>query len=140
MSPREYLSQIRRLNVQIEIKIREKEDLEKKSSGVGGIDYAKDRVQTSPAHNAYFERNVDRIVEMEQHIDKMIDELYDLRSRIVGQILCLEDPRYISVLYLRYAEFKKITDISREMHYSYNHVVELHSEALEAFGKMYGLA
>ena len=140
MSPKEYLLQIRRLNAQINIKIREKEDLEKRTSGVSGIDYSKDRVQTSAQPGAFFERNVDRIVEMEQHIDKLIDDYYDLRFQIVGQIASMQDPRYIELLYLRYAEFKSIDTISRTMHYSYNHTVDLHRDALHAFGKMYGLS
>lgn len=135
MTSREYLSQIRRLNVQIEILFNEIQGLD--ATGVGGIDYAKDRVQTSSTGEAAFEKTVDRIVEIEDRIMELLDKLREAKDRIVRQIIALEDERYMEVLYKHYVELKSIGRIAHEMHYSYNHIVKLHREALESFNMMW---
>ena len=139
MTPKEYLSQIRRLNAKINIRSREKEALESSSLGVSGFDYSKERVQTSPQSGAPFERDVDRIVELEQHIDKLIDEYYDLRLQIVGQIASMQDPRYIELLYLHYAQIMPLYEVSKQMGYAYGTIINMHAAALDAFGKQFGL-
>lgn len=135
MTPREYLSQIRKLKARIAILVREIEELD--TIGVGGIDYSKDRVQTSPASGAAFENNVERLVEKEQRLKELLVELVDARDRIVRQITAIDDARYMTVLYKHYIESESISQIAYEMHYSYNHVVKLHADALDAFKMMW---
>ena len=131
MNSREYLSQIRKLKTRIDILAREIEELD--TIGVGGIDYAKDRVQVSPSSGAAFERNVDMIADKEQHLKELLAELVETRERIVRQITAMEDDRYMNVLYKHYVELKSIWQIAYEMHYSYNHIIKLHAQALDAF-------
>lgn len=131
MNSREYLSQIRKLKTRIDILAQEIHELD--TIGVGGIDYARDRVQTSPSAGAAFERNVDMIADKEQHLKELLAELVETRERIVRQITAMEDDRYMNVLYKHYVELKSIGRVAYEMHYSYNHIIKLHAQALDAF-------
>lgn len=135
MTSREYLSQIRKLKARIAILVREIEELD--TIGIGGIDYSKDRVQTSPASGAAFENNVEKLVEKEQCLKELLVELVDARDKIVRQITDMDDARYMTVLYKHYIEGESISKIAYEMHYSYNHVVKLHFAALDAFKMMW---
>ena len=126
MTPREYLSQIRKLKARIAILVREIEELD--TIGVGGIDYSKDRVQTSPASGAAFENNVERLVEKEQRLKELLVELVDARDRMVRQITAMDDARYMTVLYKHYIESESISQIAYEM---------LHADALDAFKMMW---
>ena len=49
MRAKEYLQQLRRLDTVIDQKIKELDDLKVKSTCIGGFDYSKERVQTSPS-------------------------------------------------------------------------------------------
>ena len=137
MSPKEYLSQIRRLAVLIDLKNSEKDELRRCMSGLSGIDYSKDRVQVSPEPGATFERTVDKIDAMEREIDKLIDRYVDLRATIIGQIEMLPDDRHVKLLYKHYAEFKTLAKVACEMHYSYERLRHIHKDALQVFGEMF---
>ena len=139
MSPKEYLSQIKRLRVRIESMCSEKDELRRNMSVLSGIDYSQDRVQVSPDPGATFERTVDKIEAMEQEIDRKISEYVDLRRKIIGQIDALPDAEYSELLYKHYAEFKSLAKISGEIHYCYEWLRKMHGKALTMFGEMYDI-
>ena len=132
IKPKEYLSQIRRLNTMIEQKQKERDSL-RDIDGVSGIDMSKDPVQTSPNGSAPFERTIERILTLEDEIDKLIAEYITKRNRIIEEIHALDNTNYIELLFKRYVECKSFELIAVEMNYTYDWIREMHGHALLAF-------
>ena len=136
MTAKEYLKQIEALD----IKIRQKQDqldcLKETAGGNAAIRYDKLNVQITVAPDMV-ERNVLRMVELEEKIwaDKL--KMETLKDQIIDQIQSLEDERYIDLLFRRYVKYQKFEQIALDMSYDYVYIRELHGEALGAFEQEY---
>lgn len=137
MTAKEYLQQLQRLDTLINQKIKEVDDLRLKSRCFGGIDYSKERVQTSPSGDAPFVKLIGRIVDLEAEINAEIDAFVGERHRIINQIQALKNSKYIEILYKHYVEFKRLEVVAVEMNFTYQYVVELHGYALKDFQTTY---
>ena len=132
MTAKKYLKQIELLD----IKIRQKEEqlacLRETAGGAAAIRYDKDNIQVS-AVGDMLERNVIRLMELEDKIlaDKIRFET--LKNTIVDQIQTLDDKRYIDILYRRYVKYEKFEQIALDMGYEYFYICRLHGEALNVF-------
>lgn len=135
-STKEYLSQISRLDRMIKNKLTELSQLKELSCGLSAIQN-EERVQTTPNHDklgtAYC-----KIEEMEENLDKLIDEYVDMKNIIIKQIDSIEDETYYDILFSRYIEKKTFEKIATDMHYSFRNTTRLHGKALQAFEKKYG--
>lgn len=136
MTPKEYLLQIKKLNVLIDQRINERDEL-RRFNGMCSVDYAKDKVQTFQKGEASFVNAVEKAIELEAEIDGLIDDYIDLKNKIIGEIQSLNNPTYIQILYKKYVEFKRLEVIAVEMAYSYQYVRAMHGFALQAFGKVH---
>ena len=132
MTAKEYLEQIELLDIKIHQKEEELERVRETAGGAAAIRYDKDRVQTSVMADAV-ERNVLKIIDLEEKIFQQKLQLTTLRNNIIDQIQDLEDPRYIQILYLRYVNYEKFEKISLDMNYDYTYTRSLHGEALGMF-------
>lgn len=145
MTAKQYLSQVRALDVRIDQKIQEKEDLFSRALGNGSPALDPNKVQTSACGDP-MGAAVDRYVDMEKEIDEMIDSFVDLKHRIIDQIQQLSDPRYIELLYLHYIKYKRLEEVACMMRkrdggvYSYDHIVRIHGEALQEFARCHSNA
>jgi hypothetical protein len=137
MKAKEYLQQLQRLDTVINQKIKEVDDLRMKSRCAGGIDYSKERVQTSPSGDAPFVKLIGRIVDLEAEINAEIDRYVDEKHKIINQIQRLKNADYISLLFKRYVEYKKFETIAVEMNFTYQYVIEMHRYALKEFETTY---
>ena len=137
MKAKEYLQQLQRLDTVINQKIKELGDLRLMSQSVGGIDYSKERVQSSPSGDATFVKPVLRMIELEQEINAEIDRFVDEKHKIINQIQGLKNSKYIEILYKHYVEFKRLEVVAVEMNFTYQYVVELHGYALKDFQTTY---
>ena len=137
MRAKEYLQQLRRLDTVIDQKIKELDDLKVKSTCIGGFDYSKERVQTSPSGDAPYVRTVSRIVDLNEEINREIDDFVDRKHKIINQIQGLDNPNYIKLLFKRYVEFKKFEEIAFELDFTYQYTIALHGYALKEFEKTY---
>ena len=135
LKPKDYLSQIRRYDVLIEQKIKERDELKKYD--ISAVSYGTERVSVSPTCEAPQVRTLEKIIEYEAEINKLIDELYYTRRLIIKQIQSMRPLEYVKLLYKRYVEYKRLEEIAVEMNYSYTHIRHLHGEALAKFGKEY---
>ena len=129
MTAKEYLQQIEKLNILITHNIDQLMEL--KSFGAKAVDYSADRVQTSPGNS--MESIVERWVDMEEKLNRMIDDYVDRKYKVIREIHEIEDTRYIQILYKRYIEFKSLHKVALEMGYDYKWLCRLHGHALEAF-------
>ena len=137
MKAKEYLQQLQRLDTMINQKIKELGDLRLMSQSVGGIDYSKERVQSSPSGDAPFVKPVLRMIELEQEINAEIDRFSDAKEQIIKQIRGLHNARYSQVLFKVYVQFKSLKVASSEMGMSYQYVRNLHKAALTKFEETY---
>lgn len=137
MKAKEYLQQLQRLDTVINQKIKEVQDLRLQARSTGGIDYSKERVQTSPSGDVPFVKPICRIIDLEAEINAEIDKFVDEKHKIINQIQGLKNSDYIALLFKRYVEFKKFEVISVEMNFTYQYVIEMHGYALKEFETTY---
>ena len=150
MTAKEYLSQIRLLNLKIEQKMEEKADLMSRAMGNHSPTLTKDKVQPSISGDR-MSNTIDRYVDLEKEIDDLIDRYVDKRDMIINQIHQLDDPRYVELLQLKYVgrrggdgrmhymRLEEIACIMKKpsgMPYTYGHIKSLHGEALKQFAEI----
>ena len=133
MKAKEYLQQLQRLDTVINQKIKEVHDLRLQAQSGGGLDYSKERVQSSPSGDAPFVKPICRIIDLEAEINAEIDKFVDEKHKIINQIQGLKNSDYISLLFKRYVEFKSLEKICVEMNFSYDYIKHLHGYALQDF-------
>lgn len=136
MTTKEYLSQISRLDKMIKNKLSEVSQLRELSYGISAVTN-EERVQTTPNFDkigtAYC-----KIAEMEEKLDKLIDEYVDKKNLIVSQIDKIENEMYYDILFARYIEKKTFEKIAIDLNYSFRNTTRLHGKALKEFEKKYG--
>lgn len=133
MTAKEYLRQLRKIDRQLELLFREREELEKAQTFMRSPQIDGDRVQTSPSGDPPWMGYLIKWEEMTNRIGEKWDELIDKKQLIISQINLLSDTRYMDILMKRYVEFKRFGKIAREMHYSESRILHLHGEALGVF-------
>ena len=136
MKTKDYLSQVSRLNKMINNKLSEISQLRELSVSISAIGND-EKVQTSPNFDK-IGTTVAKIDEMENNLDKMIDEYLVKRERIIAQIDTMEEESVYQILFSRYIEKKTFENIATEMKYSWRQIVRLHGKALQQFEKKYG--
>ena len=139
MRAKEYLQQLRRLDIVIDQKIKELDDLKIKSTCIGGFDYSKERVQTSPSSDAPYVKTVSRMIDLNEEINRDIDDFVDRKHKIINEIQSLENTKHIQILFKKYVEYKTFEQISVEMNYTYQYIVLLHGYALKGFSQKYSI-
>ena len=136
MDTKQYLQQISRLDRMINNKLAEISQLRELAMSVSAVKN-EERVQTTPNFDkigtAYC-----KIEEMEEKLDKLIDEFVDKKNLIISQIDKIENETYYEILFARYIEKKTFEKIADEMTYSWRQVIRLHGRALQEFEKKYG--
>lgn len=135
---KDYLQQLSRLNVIIRQKMKEQADLRNSYSCIGSTDTSKERVSGgAAAGNAGYTHTVDRLVDLEEEINREIDEYADLKHKIINQIQGLQEVQYIDLLHQRYVEELTFEEIAVNMTCSIRNVYNLHGQALQAFQQKY---
>lgn len=73
---------------------------------------------------------VAKVHEREEAIRGEIAELVEVKKQIAEVIAEVEEPRFRTLLELRYRNYLSFERIAVEMNYSWRHVIRLHDEAL----------
>ena len=136
MTAKEYLKQIDLLKTKIEQREQQLECLRETAGGAAAIRYDKDNIQVS-ACGDMLERNVIRLVELEDQILQAKIRMETLKAEIIDQIQALDDKRYIEILYRRYVNCDKFEKIALDLSYDYVYLRALHGEALGMFETRY---
>ena len=130
MTAKEYLGQAYRLDQRINSKLEQVMSLR---------DLATKATSTLSDVAPSGTRNVHRmgdiivkIVDLENEINRDIDNLVDLKREMVSVIKAVTDPELQTLLELRYLCFKSWEQIAVEMEYSIHHLYKLHNTALGA--------
>ena len=136
MDTKQYLQQISRLDRMINNKLAEISQLRELAMSVSAVKN-EERVQTTPNFDkmgtAYC-----KIEEMEEKLDKLIDEFVNKKNLIISQIDKIENETYYEILFARYIEKKTFEKIADEMNYSFRNTTRLHGRALREFEMKFG--
>lgn len=132
---KDYLSQIKRLDMMINQKVAELYELKNMSMLFSG-NQESERVKTSQDKDK-LGNIVVKIIDKENEIDNLIDKYFDNKLIITRQIEMVEDNRYYNVLALRYINGWSYEKISVSMHYSVKQIKRLHEAALNEFQRMF---
>ena len=132
MTAKEYLQQLRMLDIKIRHRKEQVEELRALAMCSGSFASDGDRVQTSGSGDRMSEQ-VAKYVDLQAEVEEMIRGYTEKKDRIIREIHELSDARYVEVLFKRYVEFKKFELISVEMNYDYTWTKKLHFQALQEF-------
>lgn len=130
MTPKEYFNQIKRLDKKID-------ELRNQREAIIATGSKASAMQDVPIYSNQFNSTTENIViKLFDHMDEAnekVDELVDLKIRIIMEIEEVKDERYRTILKEHYICDKSLELIAGEQPYSYRHATRLHGEALEAF-------
>lgn len=131
MTVKEYLSQYRRLNTEIDSLAAECERLRSLAEKTGGsiIDGTLGK-KTRDDNGASFERIAEQMIELEKEIQMKINTLLSIRSNINKAIDSVPDETLRSLLRYRYICGYTFERIAVEMNYSYKQICRKHGNAL----------
>ena len=141
MTAKEYLRQLKNLEIKIDQRRLERDRLIADAMGNGSPRLNPDKVQTSCAGDQMGDRLAEA-ADIQKEIDWLINKLIADRHKIIGEIHTLNDARYIQILYLHYVEGKKLEVVAETMvksngePYSYDHIASLHGMALQEFDRI----
>lgn len=136
MTAKEYLKEIRKIDISIDQKQIEYETLKGNRTYVGGMDYSAEWVQTSPDGSG-FTRISDRLADMQREINDEIDQWHDMRHERIGQIQQLSKVEYVDILFRKYVQYQSLETIAGDLDKSYYRICHLHGEALQEFEKSF---
>lgn len=130
MTPKEYFNQIKRLDKKID-------ELRNQREAIIATGCKVNTMQDVPTYSNQFNSTTENIaMKLLDHTDEVnekIDELVDLKLRIITEIEVLKDERYRTILKEHYICDKTLELIAGQQPYSYRHATRLHGEALQAF-------
>ena len=132
MKAKEYLKQVKLLDVKIRQRKIELAGLKEDATCTGAFDYSSEKVQTSAKADS-MSKKVAKYVDLEKEIHEDIERFTELKHKVIGQIHMLDEPKYINVLFMKYIEYKDLKEIAKELDYSYGRIKHIHGFALEAF-------
>lgn len=133
MRAKEYLSQIGKFDERIREKKIELSIAE--TSGVRGIDYSGDKVQTSISDE--MPKELIKVIEIIDDINAEVAKYTELRHLIINQIQGLSDKNSEYVLYERFVSGKKLSDIARRVPCAKSTVYRWYKKGMEDFELKY---
>jgi len=131
MTAKEYLSQARLLNIEINSYIAELENLNKLSNSVPTSRFDIERVDGTKSFESPFMKYLIRINEMEEKIEKEVARLVELKEEISLVIANVDNTSYQILLRSRYISCKTWDDIAKNMYCSLDNVYKMHRKALK---------
>ncbi len=124
MTPKEYLSRYRFLDVAINAKRERCETLRQKAQSAGGS--MGGGIRSSQPYDRVSEIT-NRVVDMErEEIDRLEAEQMEIKSAINA----VPDPQLRTLLELKYIHCLTLEEVAKRMRYSYSQICRLHGKAL----------
>lgn len=130
MTAKEYLRQAYRLDQKISSDLEEVASLREMSASVSSPQLT-ERVQTSKNTDAPFVRALEKIIDLEEHINKEVEFLMELKKEIRVVITTVEDTDERMVLKYRYVHNYTWEQIGNELHADARTVRRWHGKALQ---------
>jgi len=134
VTAKEYLMQIRGLEMELQAKNRLLQNLKQKSVSLTSPSFG-DKVQTSHGHSNLIERIIDLENEIESRNIRLLDKIDEINKKIE----CVHEPLLIGVLTDRYINHQSWEQIAENMNKSDRTVRVWHGQALQIFRKETGM-
>lgn len=132
MTAKEYLSQAYLLDQRINSHIEEAARLREMAMNLRSPSL-EPNYDASHSTEAPFIRSLEKVLELEEHINAEVDELVELKAQIHRVIEMVGDANERMVLHYRYIEGHAWDDIAKAMNLSSRTVYRIHSSALKKF-------
>lgn len=136
MTAKEYLQQIRKLDIQIRNKQLELRRIELLMSGVKALDFEKKETAASKSSLSPQEKYYPLYEKYEKSIKNDVAKLVQLKHEAMTLIDRIEDADCMDVLYRRYIHYQKWELIAVEMNFSYKWIHCIHQKALDLFDEI----
>ena len=136
MTVKEYLYQIWNLDREIEIKYRALEAA-RAQIGVMPRQVDPDAVSHPDGISDPTFRYIEKVMKLEAQLNKKIDKLIALKSRIISQIDGMDNRTYRNILTCRYVLMMKWDEVADAVGYDIRHCTKLHGKALQEFARKY---
>ena len=127
MTAKEYLGQAYRLDQRINSKLEQVMSL--RTLATKATSTLSDTPPSGTRNVHRMEDIIVKIIEMENEINRDIDNLVDLKREMVSVIKAVTDPEYQTILELRYLCFKSWEQIAVDINYSIQHIYSLRDRA-----------
>ena len=101
-------------------------------TSLDGLDYAKDRVQSSPTGDARIVNSINKVIRLESRLKEEIARLSEFTEDALSIILQLPNQRLRAVLIYKYIDFFSFREIAEKLDISERHVYSLHAEAIKS--------
>lgn len=129
MDAKEYLLQVKKLDVLIKNKLIEKQQWKDIALGITA-NMDGERVQSSGTKSKMADALV-KSIDVETEIDSLIDKLIDTKKEVIETIERLSSPLQYDVLHLHYIQFMPLQDIADKYGMSYDWAKQAHKRALK---------
>ena len=126
---KEYLNQVKKLDLQIHNKLIEKQQWKDIALGITA-NMDGERVQSSGAKSKMADA-ITKCVDMEAEINSLIDKLVDSKRDVIHTIEQLDSPTEYNLLHMRYIQYIPLKDIAEKWDMEYTNVTTIHGRALK---------
>lgn len=128
MKAKEYLQQVKKLDVMISNKIAEKAHWMAIASSTGAFSTT-EKVQSSGSQQKMADA-VDRYIDIEREIDEQIDKLVDTKNELLGTIEQLDAIEY-DLLHKIYVQYRPLNEVADSYGKTYSWATTVHGRALK---------
>lgn len=134
MDAKEFLRQPEKLDVRIKNKLIEQQQWRDLALGITA-NMDGERVQSSGTKTKMADA-IDKCIDMETEIDRLIDELIDTKKKVIEAIERLDSPVEYDVLHRRYIQYQSLQDVAAHYGYDYGWATTTHGRALRSLQKI----
>ena len=81
-------------------------------------------------------RITSKMIDLQNEINELIDQYIDDKQSRIEIIEQVKDPVQYKILHMRYVQYKKLSDIAKELHFSETWVAKIHGRGLYEVQKL----
>lgn len=130
MEAKQFLREVERIDLRIKNKLIEQRQWRDIALGITA-NMGGERVQASGSQSKMSDAVI-KCVDCEQEIERLIDELIDIKKRVIEAIEKVESPVEYDVLHRKYIQFQTLQEIADHYGYDYGWATTNHGRALKS--------
>ena len=130
MEAKTFLRQVEKLDLRIKNKLIEQQQWREIALGITA-NMEGERVQSSGSQSKMADA-INKCVDMEAEIDRLIDELVTIKKEVIEAIEKIDSPVEYDLLHRRYIQFQSLQEIADHYGYDYGWATTNHGRALKS--------
>lgn len=130
MEAKQFLRQVEKLDLRIQNKLIEQRQWRDIALGITA-NMGGERVQASGSQSKMADA-ITKCVDMEAEIDRLIDELVDIKKKVIEAIEKVDSPIEYDLLHRKYIQFQTLQEIADHYGYDYGWATTNHGRALRS--------